>query len=103
MLKSSNESSEPVLKIEVLRVDDEVSVARISLRGLNRRTVNHRSTTLYHVLGGEGIMNVDGVVHELKEGAIVEVPPHTPYFDEGNVDMEAVSIPPFNLEDVEEA
>ena len=103
MPESSNESSEPVLKVETLRVDDEVSVARISLRGLNRRTVNHRSTTLYHVLDGAGIMNVNGVVHVLKQGVIVEVPPHTPYFDAGNVDMEAVSIPPFNLEDGEEA
>lgn len=102
MPESSNELRETILKVETIRRDDEVSVASISLRGLNRLTINHRSTILYHVLAGEGTMNVNGDVYELKKGAIVEVPPGTPYFDKGNVDMEAVSIPPFNPEDVEE-
>lgn len=64
-----------VLKVETLRIDDEVSVAKISLRGLNRTTINHRSTTLYHVTAGEGMMNVGGETYELKPGSIVEVPP----------------------------
>lgn len=96
-----SETNDPALTVETLRVDDEMSVARISLRGLNRKTINHGSTTLYHVLSGEGTMDVDGVVHELYEGVIVEVPPRTPYFDEGIVHMEAVSIPPFNIDDIE--
>lgn len=101
MVERSNAFSEPVLKVETLRVDDEVSVARIALRGLNKKTINHRSTTLYHVISGQGIMNVDGEIYVLTEGVIIEVPSETPYFDEGNVDMEAVSVPPYNLHDVE--
>jgi GNAT superfamily N-acetyltransferase len=91
----------PALRVETLRKDSQLSFAFIKLRGRNPKTINHKSTTLYSVVRGEGMMNVDGEVHELRPGVIVEVPPNTPYFDEGNVDMKAVSYPPFSADDVE--
>jgi mannose-6-phosphate isomerase-like protein (cupin superfamily) len=91
----------PVLRVQTLQEDELSTRALIKLRGRNRTTINHGSTTTYHVLSGEGTMTVDDVMHELKPGVTIEVPPHVPYFDEGNVDMVAVSVPPFNMDDVE--
>lgn len=92
---------DPVLKVEPLYEDSERTIVRIALRGLNRRTINHRSTTTYEVISGTGTMDVDGVVHELSEGAVITVPAGTPYHDEGQIDMRATSIPPFDINTVE--
>lgn len=91
----------PVLRAETLYEDPKLSFASIKLRGRNATTINHVSTTAYSVVRGEGTMTVGGVVHELKPSVTVKVPQGTPYFDEGNVDMKAVSYPPFNIDDVE--
>ena len=91
------------LRVETITVTDEYSRVRIALNGINRVSLNRVSTTLYHVLSGTGIMNVNGVVGELYPGTIVEVPPNTPYFDVSDdiLEMDAVSIPPFDPADVE--
>lgn len=91
----------PVLRVDILYEDSQQSFANIKLRGRNATIINHRSTMLYSVIRGEGAMNVDGEVQELKPGVVVKVPPNTPYYDEGNVDMRALSYPPFNVDDVE--
>lgn len=91
----------PVLRATPLHIDSALSHVAIALRGLNHTVINRVSTTTYHVKRGEGTMIVDGVEHALRPGVIIEIPPNTPYRDEGNVDMEAVSIPPFNSADVE--
>lgn len=89
------------MSVETIHVDDEHSHVYIALRGLNNRTINHRSTTLYHVLRGKGTMEVDNEIHQLERGAIIEVAKGTPYQDEGTVDMEAISVPPFDITDIE--
>jgi len=91
----------PVLRSETVWADGLSSLAKISLRGVNHTMVNHGSTTFYHVTSGEGAMVINGVVEHLKPGVIIEVPAGTPYYDEGNVDMKATSIPPFDARDVE--
>jgi mannose-6-phosphate isomerase-like protein (cupin superfamily) len=98
-----NKETEPVLSVEPSHLDDvEHSHVMVALRGVNRRTLNRRSTTLYHIISGRGVMEVNGQHHDLKPGVIIEVPPNTPYQDVGRVDLEAVSFPPFNIDDVEE-
>ena len=93
--------SEKALRVETLHSDDEHSCALVALRGLNRKTINRRSTMLYHVIAGEGVMHVGGEEYELEPGVIIEVPPRTPYYDEGMVDMEVCSVPPFSIADVD--
>lgn len=93
---------ELVLKTETIRIDVEMSLAKISLSGVNRPIINHRSTMLYHILSGEGMMSFNGGVRRLEPGVIVEIPPNTPYLDWGHgLEMESVSIPPFDQSDVE--
>jgi len=91
----------PVLGIETTWSNGESSLAMISLRGVTHTMVNSRSMTLYHVMRGEGAMVTNGVVEYLKPRVIAEVPAGTPYYFEGNVDMKAISTPPFDPADVE--
>lgn len=93
--------TEPDIRVEQLYEDADKTVVMVALRGLNRTTINHGSTTTYEVLSGNGIMNIDGEVHELSEGVIVTVQAGTPYYDEGHLDMRATSIPPFDIVKVE--
>lgn len=94
-------TDEPVLRAETIYEDTDRTVALIALRGINKRTINHRSTTTYEVIAGKGTMDVDGTIHELREGIAITVPAGTPYHDEGLVDMRATSIPPFSIDGVE--
>jgi mannose-6-phosphate isomerase-like protein (cupin superfamily) len=89
------------LSIELLFKNEVVSVAHIALKGVNRRTINHGSTTTYSVLSGEGIMRIGDMEHTLAEGTTVVVPKGTPYMDEGNVEMVVTCIPPFDPASIE--
>lgn len=99
---SSSFPEKPILEVETLLVDDERSVARVVINGLNSRIVNHRSTTTYSVCYGGGYMEIDGVMHVLEDGVELTVPAGTPYRDAGHqLVMIATSVPPFNRADVE--
>lgn len=92
---------EPVLFAQTLYQDNIRSKARIGLRGLNAATINHESTTMYEVILGNGLMNIDGTDRPLFEGVRLTVPAGTPYQDEGHLVMLATSEPPFNPASVE--
>lgn len=95
------ELREPVLKVTSLHEDHEHTIARIVLRGLNRPVINHLSSTTYEVLCGEGTMEIDFAVHELRPGVEITVPAGTPYQDEGELLMLATTKPPFESSAVE--
>lgn len=97
----SEQKPTDILQVENLHSDEEHSCAFVSLRGRNEIAINHSSTTVYHVIAGEGVMHVGGVTYELKPGVIVKVPAGVPYYDEGFVDMEVFCTPPFNTDEVE--
>ena len=101
MTEQSGKDQEPTLSVELLYEDDERTVVRIALRGLNRRTINHQSTTIYEVIAGAGTIEVDGAIQVLRQGIAVTIPVGTPYRDEGTVDMVAMSIPPFDIDAIE--
>lgn len=92
----------PMLQVEHLFANAEVSVVRIVLNGLNWRVVNHRSTTTYAVVSGSGSIIVGMNTYPLQEGAAVAVPAGTPYQDQGeNLVLIATSIPPHDPESVQ--
>jgi mannose-6-phosphate isomerase-like protein (cupin superfamily) len=85
-----------VLEARTIYQDCEVSVARISLNGLNARTINRRSTTTYHIMKGDGVLEMFGQFREIHAGDTVTIPTGSPYQDEGELEMLAISIPPFD-------
>jgi mannose-6-phosphate isomerase-like protein (cupin superfamily) len=52
-----------------------------------------RSTELYYVLQGEGTVTLDGVVHPVKAGSLVHIPPGVVHSAEGRVRVLVVGIP----------
>lgn len=90
------------LYVEELYRDEKKSVARMVLRGVGRRAINHLSETTYETLCGSGIMDVDGEIYELYQGNLaITVKPGTPYYDQGDVVLLATSRPPFQPDKVE--
>lgn len=80
---------------------EDVSVSLIDLDGTNKKTLNKTHQAFYFVLEGEGVFNIDGEDHQVKEGDYVLIQPGTPYFDRGKMNLLAVSCPAFSPEDVE--
>lgn len=52
-----------------------------------------RSTELYYVLDGEGVVITDGVRHEVKRGSLVHIPPGVVHGAEGRMRVLVVGIP----------
>lgn len=88
---------------EILR-DDHKSIAKVALTGLNKPVINHGSDTTYEVLCGEGVVEIDFDVVELRRGVTWSVPQGTPYQDEAlspRLIVLATCEPPFDQEKVE--
>ncbi|MES2876573.1 MAG: hypothetical protein V4678_03835 [Patescibacteria group bacterium] len=88
-------------EVTELRRTAKSSIAQIVLHGLNRAVINHESDTTYKVVCGDGTMEVDFDVIDLKPGVSVTVPAGTPYQDEGCLKLLAESVPPFNIAAIE--
>ena len=52
-----------------------------------------RSTELYYVLHGEGVVLLDGVEHPVKPGSIVHIPPGVVHAAKGRMRVLVVGIP----------
>ena len=87
---------ETEFKVETTFDGSGFSIARISLRGINRLARNDGCSTTYCIISGEGIMIIDGVEIELHPGDTVDVPQGAEYIDAGNFTAVAMSIPPFD-------
>lgn len=92
------------IEAETIFEDAVRSVAVIALTGLNRPLINHGSDMEYEVLCGEGTLEVDFEVIELRPGVRQKVPKGTPYQDEAltpRLILRATATPLFNAETVE--
>lgn len=87
---------ETTFEVEPIYEDDELTVVRIALCGLNRKVRNEGSTTTYSITSGEGMMVVDGEEICLKPGIEVVVEQGSEYYDMGNFEGFAISRPPFD-------
>jgi len=92
-------------KAETLFENEEATIAHIVISGLNHRTINHASTTMYRGIGGRGRMVIGDVIYTLRQGDVVVAPAGVPYHDQSDpgktLDMIAVSEPPFDAASVE--
>ena len=52
-----------------------------------------RSTELYYVLDGEGVVTLDGVEHAVRKGSLVHIPPGVVHSASGRVRVLVVGIP----------
>lgn len=89
---------------DIIDEDNVRSIAMVAVSGLNRPLINHRSDMEYEVTCGEGSMEVDFNVIELRRGSVVRIPAGTPYQDEAvtpRLVMRVTATPPFNPDDVE--
>jgi len=87
---------EAIFEVEPIYEDDELTIVRISLCGLNRIIRNEGSTTTYRITTGEGMMVVDGQEIFLRPGVEVVVEQGSEYYDVGNFEGIAISKPPFD-------
>lgn len=83
-----------------LSEDRARSVARVTLCGVNQAVRNSVCKLTYEVVCGEGVMVVDGVMHELYPGIIIDVAAGKAYQDMGEVTFIVTSEPPFYPEQV---
>jgi mannose-6-phosphate isomerase-like protein (cupin superfamily) len=58
-----------------------------------------RSTELYYVLSGEGVVVLDGVEHEVRAGSMVHIPPGVVHAARGRMRVLVVGIPDIAEED----
>ena len=58
-----------------------------------RAHYHKRSTELYYVLEGEGMVTLDGVEHPVRKGSIVHIPPGVVHGAQGRVRVLVVGIP----------
>ncbi len=62
-----------------------------------------RSTELYYVLDGDGMVTVDGVVHAVSIGSLVHIPPFVVHSASGRMRVLVVGIPNIADDDYFEA
>ncbi len=98
---SEHSPEKPVLEVTPIFEDEEQTVVRVALNGVNRRIINWGSTTVYRVLYGSIVMDLDGEIHHLADNDEIEVLHGTPYKDAGTAVMEATSRPPFDPAKIE--
>ena len=58
-----------------------------------REHFHKRSTELYYVLEGEGVVTLDGVDHSVRQGSIVHIPPGVVHGAKGRVKVLVIGIP----------
>ena len=62
-----------------------------------------RSTELYYVLDGSGVVLLDGVEHEVKKGSLAHIPPRVVHGARGRMRVLVVGIPDIAEDDYYEA
>ena len=63
------------------------------------RHYHNKSTEMYYVLKGQGVLELNGDRVDLEPGTLVMIPPGTKHRAEGQVETLIVGIPPFDPED----
>ena len=86
-----------------LMEDQTRSLAKIFLDGVNAAVRNRECRITYEVVCGEGVMSIEGELHELRPGVCITVEPGKAYQDMGKLSMLATSEPPFRADQVEMA
>ena len=90
------------LNAETWFQDECMSIAMVTLNGVNDRIVNSISDMTYEIIAGAGKFTVgDCCVVTVQVGDKISIPAGTQYHDEGKLMMLASATPPFNNDDVE--
>jgi quercetin dioxygenase-like cupin family protein len=65
-----------------------------------REHYHKRSTELYYVLEGEGVVTLDGVEHAVRKGSMVHIPPGVVHGATGRVRVIVIGIPDIAEDDM---
>ncbi len=85
-------------EVDTLYVDENRSVALVSLIGTGRTVVNRASDNIYEIVSGQGTFYFPQMrfTKEVGPGSIVEIPKDVLYRDEGDLVMLCTSEPAFD-------
>ena len=61
---------------------------------------HRRATELYYVLEGEGTVTLDNVVHPVRKGSLVHIPPGVTHGAEGRMRVLVIGIPDISDDDL---
>ena len=81
----------------------DVSVSLVTLKGGKNKTVKQEASwAFYYVLKSEGncLFNIDGENYLAEEGSYFLIPPNTPYYDQGCMDILTVCSPHYDPDKV---
>lgn len=59
----------------------------------SREHFHRRSTELYYVLEGEGVVRLDGVEHPVRKGSLIQIPPGVVHGAVGRMRVLVIGIP----------
>ena len=77
-----------------------MSVSIIEINGENTKTNNSRSDTIYYILEGNGVFEIDGEKSEVNSGDCVYIPKGSVYKDKGVMRMLSICTPPYDPDTV---
>lgn len=85
----------------ISREDPDVAawVHAVDMDG-SRAHYHRRSTELYYVLEGEGVVILDGVEHRVRKGSLVHIPPGVVHSSKGKMRVLVTGIPDISDEDL---
>lgn len=80
---------------------ENISVAIITVEGINRKSKNTKSDIFYYVIDGQGEFTIDGKEDEIEKGDLVLVTKNTVFTNTGNMTLLVFASPRYSEEDVE--
>lgn len=92
------------IKVKQLLSQDNIknmSVSIIKIDGTNKKIINHKSDSVYFVLKGKGVFNINGEEIKVEPNDLVFIAKGTAYFDKGKLTLLAVNNPRYDQSAIE--
>ena len=77
-------------------LSQSISLAVAKLDGIHPKTKSLRSDRAYYIFEGEGIIEIDREIHNIKTGDAIYVPKDTEYSIQGKLKFIVINSPPFD-------
>jgi mannose-6-phosphate isomerase-like protein (cupin superfamily) len=75
---------------------EKFSIAKVIIKGKQKKGYDSKSDIAYYVLDGEGKFVLGDKENSVKKGDLIFIPSGTPYKDDGNLTLLAISSPRFD-------
>ena len=78
----------------------QVSLSHLHITDFSRSHYHLRTTEMYYVLEGSGVMQLDDEVVEMKPGTCIVIEPGCRHTAKGDMKVLIIGVPPFRADDV---